>query len=124
MTTIRCRTRSDTPLPPVLLSLLQNTDDILVASAECPSDDEDLEECEPGNAVIGQMCAQPYFSLAKVQSGTVTAPACSRAVCDAGEHPDWVTAAVKTAVAPISRSELNETGQGQHWTPLDRSPHS
>ncbi|XP_029617711.1 neurexin-2-beta-like [Salmo trutta] len=28
---------------------LENTDDILVASAECPSDDEDLEECEPGN---------------------------------------------------------------------------
>uniref|UniRef100_A0A8C9WBV0 Neurexin/syndecan/glycophorin C domain-containing protein n=1 Tax=Scleropages formosus TaxID=113540 RepID=A0A8C9WBV0_SCLFO len=28
----------------------QNTDDILVASAECPSDDEDLEECEPGTA--------------------------------------------------------------------------
>ncbi|XP_067117269.1 neurexin 2b [Osmerus mordax] len=27
-----------------------NTDDLLVASAECPSDDEDLEECEPGNA--------------------------------------------------------------------------
>lgn len=26
---------------------LQNTDDLLVASAECPSDDEDLEECEP-----------------------------------------------------------------------------
>lgn len=26
----------------------QNSDDILVASAECPSDDEDLEECEPG----------------------------------------------------------------------------
>ena len=26
----------------------QNTDDLLVASAECPSDDEDLEECEPG----------------------------------------------------------------------------
>lgn len=25
----------------------QNTDDLLVASAECPSDDEDLEECEP-----------------------------------------------------------------------------
>uniref|UniRef100_A0AAV2KRE7 Neurexin/syndecan/glycophorin C domain-containing protein n=1 Tax=Knipowitschia caucasica TaxID=637954 RepID=A0AAV2KRE7_KNICA len=26
-----------------------NADDLLVASAECPSDDEDLEECEPGN---------------------------------------------------------------------------
>ncbi|KAM8897540.1 neurexin-2-like isoform 6-T6 [Spinachia spinachia] len=25
-----------------------NSDDILVASAECPRDDEDLEECEPG----------------------------------------------------------------------------
>uniref|UniRef100_A0A3B4V149 Neurexin 2 n=1 Tax=Seriola dumerili TaxID=41447 RepID=A0A3B4V149_SERDU len=28
---------------------LYNADDLLVASAECPSDDEDLEECEPGN---------------------------------------------------------------------------
>ncbi|XP_043931934.1 neurexin-2-beta-like isoform X2 [Protopterus annectens] len=28
-------------------SIAPNTDDILVASAECPSDDEDLEECEP-----------------------------------------------------------------------------
>ncbi|XP_075795311.1 neurexin-2-beta isoform X3 [Pelodiscus sinensis] len=28
-------------------SITQNTDDLLVASAECPSDDEDLEECEP-----------------------------------------------------------------------------
>uniref|UniRef100_A0A671PV49 Neurexin-2-like n=1 Tax=Sinocyclocheilus anshuiensis TaxID=1608454 RepID=A0A671PV49_9TELE len=27
-----------------------NSDDLLVASAECPSDDEDLEECEPGTA--------------------------------------------------------------------------
>ncbi|XP_063178049.1 LOW QUALITY PROTEIN: neurexin-1-beta-like, partial [Chroicocephalus ridibundus] len=29
-------------------TVAQNTDDLLVASAECPSDDEDLEECEPG----------------------------------------------------------------------------
>ncbi|XP_059382497.1 neurexin 2a isoform X6 [Carassius carassius] len=29
-------------------SIAQNSDDLLVASAECPSDDEDLEECEPG----------------------------------------------------------------------------
>ncbi|XP_030637009.1 neurexin-2-beta [Chanos chanos] len=29
-------------------SISQNSDDLLVASAECPSDDEDLEECEPG----------------------------------------------------------------------------
>lgn len=32
--------------------LIQNTDDLLVASAECPSDDEDLEECEPGGKNI------------------------------------------------------------------------
>ncbi|XP_072407055.1 neurexin-2-like isoform X7 [Chiloscyllium punctatum] len=31
--------------------ITQNTDDILVASAECPSDDEDLEECEPSTGV-------------------------------------------------------------------------
>ncbi|XP_072887463.1 neurexin-2-like isoform X24 [Hemitrygon akajei] len=30
--------------------ITQNTDDILVASAECPSDDEDLQECEPSTA--------------------------------------------------------------------------
>ncbi|XP_039222107.1 neurexin-2-beta isoform X20 [Crotalus tigris] len=31
-------------------SITQNSDDLLVASAECPSDDEDLEECEPSTA--------------------------------------------------------------------------
>ncbi|XP_037531069.1 neurexin-1-beta isoform X2 [Nematolebias whitei] len=30
-------------------SVTQNADDLLVASAECSSDDEDFEECEPGN---------------------------------------------------------------------------
>lgn len=35
---------SSFPSPPLTP---QNTDDLLVASAECPSDDEDLEECEP-----------------------------------------------------------------------------
>ncbi|XP_029703957.1 neurexin-2-beta isoform X3 [Takifugu rubripes] len=30
------------------ISKPQSSDDILVASAECPSDDEDLEECDPG----------------------------------------------------------------------------
>ncbi|XP_060105000.1 neurexin-1 isoform X16 [Heteronotia binoei] len=28
----------------------QTTDDILVASAECPSDDEDIDPCEPSSA--------------------------------------------------------------------------
>uniref|UniRef100_A0A8C4E8J0 Neurexin-2-alpha n=1 Tax=Dicentrarchus labrax TaxID=13489 RepID=A0A8C4E8J0_DICLA len=34
--------------PSLRESISKNSDDILVASAECPSDDEDLEECEPG----------------------------------------------------------------------------
>uniref|UniRef100_A0A674HIS2 Neurexin 2 n=1 Tax=Taeniopygia guttata TaxID=59729 RepID=A0A674HIS2_TAEGU len=43
-----------TPAPPDMATTIMettttmNTDDLLVASAECPSDDEDLEECEPG----------------------------------------------------------------------------
>ncbi|OXB77140.1 UNVERIFIED_CONTAM: hypothetical protein H355_007787, partial [Colinus virginianus] len=36
-----------------------NTDDLLVASAECPSDDEDLEECEPGTGGELVLAAAP-----------------------------------------------------------------
>ncbi|XP_030009741.1 neurexin-2-like isoform X6 [Sphaeramia orbicularis] len=46
------------------ISKPQNSDDILVASAECPSDDEDLEECEPGTA-------NPTASDDKSQPGAV-----------------------------------------------------
>nr|XP_043897319.1 neurexin-2-like isoform X8 [Solea senegalensis] len=43
------------------ISKPQNSDDILVASAECPSDDEDLEECEPGtaNPTVSDEMSQP-----------------------------------------------------------------
>lgn len=41
--------RPDSISSPSLSLFFQNADDLLVASAECPSDDEDLEECEPGN---------------------------------------------------------------------------
>ena len=37
------------PLP----LLLQTTDDLLVASAECPSDDEDIDPCEPSSGGLG-----------------------------------------------------------------------
>ncbi|XP_077402064.1 neurexin-2-beta isoform X14 [Vanacampus margaritifer] len=46
------------------ISKPQNSDDILVASAECPSDDEDLEECEPGTA-------DPTASDENIQPGAV-----------------------------------------------------
>lgn len=44
---------------PSLSLFFQNADDLLVASAECPSDDEDLEECEPGNgeSTQGVLCS-------------------------------------------------------------------
>ncbi|KAI4587209.1 hypothetical protein MJG53_004996 [Ovis ammon polii x Ovis aries] len=36
--------------PEVVKPLTHTTDDILVASAECPSDDEDIDPCEPSSA--------------------------------------------------------------------------
>ncbi|KAM6461011.1 neurexin-1 isoform 19-T19 [Liasis olivaceus] len=36
--------------PPTKESIVQTTDDILVASAECPSDDEDIDPCETSSA--------------------------------------------------------------------------
>ncbi|XP_039633267.1 neurexin-2-like isoform X9 [Perca fluviatilis] len=60
------------------ISKPQNSDDILVASAECPSDDEDLEECEPGTAAAfhGSSCmfmstSNPTASDEKSQPGAV-----------------------------------------------------
>ncbi|XP_036379307.1 neurexin 2a isoform X3 [Megalops cyprinoides] len=47
-TTMATTTTRKQRSPTMRDSITQNTDDLLVASAECPSDDEDLEECEPG----------------------------------------------------------------------------
>ncbi|XP_075923816.1 neurexin-1-like isoform X6 [Petromyzon marinus] len=47
-TTTTRKARSTTRDTPLI-----NTDDILVASAECPSDDEDLEECDTSSARPG-----------------------------------------------------------------------
>uniref|UniRef100_A0A3Q0S7N9 Neurexin 2b n=1 Tax=Amphilophus citrinellus TaxID=61819 RepID=A0A3Q0S7N9_AMPCI len=58
-------TTSTTPLADMSTTIMETTTtmattttrkqhDILVASAECPSDDEDLEECEPGNGESAQ----------------------------------------------------------------------
>lgn len=52
--------------PPLLLPVfVQNADDLLVASAECPSDDEDLEECEPGNGESTQGVLFPLNMVSK-----------------------------------------------------------
>ncbi|XP_038831646.1 neurexin-2-like isoform X1 [Salvelinus namaycush] len=54
-TTMATTTTRKQRSPTMRDSVTQNTDDLLVASAECPSDDEDLEECEPGNANPNQL---------------------------------------------------------------------
>ncbi|XP_067380365.1 neurexin 2b isoform X11 [Channa argus] len=48
-TTMATTTTRKQRSPTIRGTVTQNADDLLVASAECPSDDEDLEECEPGN---------------------------------------------------------------------------
>ncbi|XP_057183670.1 neurexin-2-beta-like isoform X6 [Triplophysa rosa] len=48
-TTMATTTTRKQRSPTMRDNVTQNTDELLVASAECPSDDEDLEECEPGN---------------------------------------------------------------------------
>ncbi|XP_075957662.1 neurexin-2-like isoform X4 [Anarhichas minor] len=53
--------------PSLRESISKNSDDILVASAECPSDDEDLEECEPGTGGL----SNPTASDEKSQPGAV-----------------------------------------------------
>ncbi|XP_036403701.1 neurexin 2b isoform X3 [Megalops cyprinoides] len=50
-TTMATTTTRKQRSPTMRDSVTQNTDDLLVASAECPSDDEDLEECEPGTVL-------------------------------------------------------------------------
>ncbi|XP_037388915.1 neurexin 2b isoform X3 [Pygocentrus nattereri] len=51
-TTMATTTTRKQRSPTMRDSVTQNTDDLLVASAECPSDDEDLEECEPGGGEL------------------------------------------------------------------------
>ncbi|XP_065445677.1 neurexin-1 isoform X39 [Chrysemys picta bellii] len=44
----------------------QTTDDILVASAECPSDDEDIDPCEPSSANPTRAGGREYPGSAEV----------------------------------------------------------
>uniref|UniRef100_A0AAY4A330 Laminin G domain-containing protein n=1 Tax=Denticeps clupeoides TaxID=299321 RepID=A0AAY4A330_9TELE len=59
-TTMATTTTRKQRSPTMRDSVTQNTDDLLVASAECPSDDEDLDECEPG---IGGELVLPIITV-------------------------------------------------------------
>lgn len=44
--------RLDVHTHPLLSCLPQSADDLLVASAECPSDDEDIDPCDPSSGEL------------------------------------------------------------------------
>ncbi|XP_029029017.1 neurexin 2a isoform X7 [Betta splendens] len=70
-TTTMATTTTRRPRSPSLresISKPQNSDDILVASAECPSDDEDLEECEPGT---GGELVLPIITVDSLESPSI-----------------------------------------------------
>ncbi|CAL8263028.1 unnamed protein product [Arctogadus glacialis] len=46
------------------MATLQSTDDLLVASAECPSDDEDIDPCDPSSEHHGIWWWGPYVRAA------------------------------------------------------------
>ncbi|XP_074061971.1 neurexin-1 isoform X14 [Macrotis lagotis] len=52
--------------PPTKEPISQTTDDILVASAECPSDDEDIDPCEPSSANPTRAGGRDYPGSAEV----------------------------------------------------------
>ncbi|XP_054431433.1 neurexin-1 isoform X5 [Pteronotus mesoamericanus] len=56
--------------PPTKEPISQTTDDILVASAECPSDDEDIDPCEPSSGGLANPTRaggrEPYPGPAEV----------------------------------------------------------
>ncbi|XP_068927784.1 neurexin-1 isoform X8 [Petaurus breviceps papuanus] len=52
--------------PPTKEPISQTTDDILVASAECPSDDEDIDPCEPSSANPTRAGGRDYSGSAEV----------------------------------------------------------
>ncbi|KAI2523360.1 neurexin 1 [Homo sapiens] len=56
--------------PPTKEPISQTTDDILVASAECPSDDEDIDPCEPSSGGLANPTRaggrEPYPGSAEV----------------------------------------------------------
>ncbi|KAB1251755.1 Neurexin-2-beta, partial [Camelus dromedarius] len=91
-------------------STTQNTDDLLVASAECPSDDEDLEECEPstGECLSPLPCPGPTATL--MGGGRLSLPPGSSPRGQALTFPDSFlshpTIALRSHKCPLERQFL------------------
>ncbi|KAI4813353.1 hypothetical protein KUCAC02_024682, partial [Chaenocephalus aceratus] len=76
------RVKQTTPREPQ-----QTTDDLLVASAECPSDDEDIDPCEPSSAnptgpgLKGYPGTQEVFRESSSTTGMVVGIVAAAALC-------------------------------------------
>ncbi|XP_032819700.2 neurexin-1-like isoform X4 [Petromyzon marinus] len=83
--------------PPTRDSLSSVSDDILVASAECPTDDEDLEECEtsPGGELIYPIVTEEplEFPLLATHTSFIPPPPTHRSL----HHTPRTAAAAPTA---------------------------
>lgn len=84
---------ADPPVPlffPHPSSTPQNTDDLLVASAECPSDDEDLEECEPSTGECLSPLPRPGPTVTSTGGGRLSLPPgqAQEACCQPLAFPD------------------------------------
>ncbi|XP_040550179.1 LOW QUALITY PROTEIN: neurexin-2-beta-like isoform X2 [Gallus gallus] len=82
-------------------TVAQNTDDLLVASAECPSDDEDLEECEPGTGGELVLAAAP-LSPSPSPSPRAAPPGCGP---DCEEPSGFASGEAADANAPPADDE-------------------
>ena len=99
------------PLSPNPPRAPQNTDDLLVASAECPSDDEDLEECEPstGECLSPLPCPGPTATLRG--GGRLSLPpaqAPPRGLCQALTFPDSFLSLPAIATRPHEYSLVRQ----------------
>ncbi|XP_072907051.1 neurexin-1-beta isoform X19 [Hemitrygon akajei] len=59
----------------------QSTDDLLVASAECPSDDEDIDECEPSSGGRGFPGTAEVIRESSSTTGMVVGIVAAAALC-------------------------------------------
>uniref|UniRef100_A0A4W6E8D2 Neurexin 1b n=1 Tax=Lates calcarifer TaxID=8187 RepID=A0A4W6E8D2_LATCA len=88
------------PLYCVPLSF-QTTDDLLVASAECPSDDEDIDPCEPSSGGVS-LCLEEMHSLTTMNLLLLIMMKCRRwcAQYICGNHISVSLAANPTGAGP------------------------
>ncbi|XP_063172996.1 neurexin-2-beta isoform X6 [Candoia aspera] len=124
-------------------SITQGSDDLLVASAECPSDDEDLEECEPstGGELVLPIITEdsldtppiatrspfiplpptfgPFLTVIETTKGTISLPAQPKPPCLAEQDDSDCEEGIEAsgyASGEVSDSSLPPTDDEDFYT--------